>query len=62
MSDDEFRNERLYQQTMAVFRRMLSNGLITEDEYDEIDTRTARRYAPKYGSLLAKISLINPAE
>lgn len=58
MTDEEFKRERLYQRTMSVFRKMLSEGLITEEEYAEIDTRMSEKYSPKYGSLLAKIDLI----
>ena len=58
MNEQEFRNERLYQQTMSVFQRMLSEGLLTEKEYAEIDTKMSEKYCPKYGSLLSKINLI----
>ena len=59
MSEDEFRRERLYQRTMSVFKKMLEDGLISKEEYAEIDTRMTEKYSPKYGSLLARIDLIN---
>lgn len=41
----------LYQATMAGFKSMLNQGLITPEEYAEIDTK----YAQKYGLSLSVI-------
>ena len=38
------KNILYYQATMAVIRQMLSQGLITKKEYDEIDTIMAEKY------------------
>ena len=38
MSKEEFKNEKLYQATMHIARKMLNEGLITEEEYRQIDT------------------------
>lgn len=40
MSESEMQNEKLYQATMAMTRSMLNRGLITEDEYRQIDSNT----------------------
>ena len=58
MSKDEFRREKLYQTTMEIARRMLREGLITEEEYAEIDTRMAQKYKPVFGTLYSEIDLI----
>ena len=42
---DNFQNVLLYRTTMAVFRTMLKKGLISEEEYAEIDTNIAEKYA-----------------
>ena len=44
MSKEEFRNEKLYQTTMHLARKMLSDGLISEDEYRQIDTIFLEKY------------------
>lgn len=59
MNDEELRRERLYQQTMAVFKDMLDKGLISREEYGEIDTKMEAKYSPKFGRLLSEIDLIN---
>lgn len=38
MSKEQMRQEKLYQATMSMVRRMLAEGLITEEEYRQIDT------------------------
>lgn len=59
MSECEMQNEKLYQATMAMTRSMLSRGLITEDEYRQIDTIFTEKYAPSSGTLFSDIDLIN---
>jgi len=61
MSDKEFKNEKLYQTTMSVARNMLTEGLITEEEYREIDTIFTEKYQPVFGGLFSDISLTNKA-
>jgi hypothetical protein len=53
MSDEQFEREKLYQASMEMFRMMLENGLITEDEYMVIDTRMKEKYTPIIGTLLS---------
>ena len=51
-------NELMYQMTMSVARRMFSEGLMTEDEYRQIDTMFREKYQPKIGTLFVDL----PAE
>ena len=59
MSEHEMQNEKLYQATMAMTRSMLNQGLITEEEYRQIDTIFTEKYAPSSGTLFSDIDLIN---
>ena len=62
MSKEEFRNEKLYQTTMHLARKMLSDGLISEDEYRQIDTIFTRKYQPVFGTLLIGNDLLLSAD
>ena len=53
MSDEQFEREKLYQASMEMFKRMLDQGLITEDEYAVIDTKMKEKYSPIIGTLLS---------
>lgn len=57
VSKDNFRNEKLYQATMGMARKMLSEGLISEEEYRQIDTIFLTKYQPVFGTLFSDISL-----
>ena len=57
MSKEEFRNEKLYQTTMHLVREMLSEGIISEDEYRQIDTIFLEKYQPVFGTLFSDIRL-----
>ena len=57
MSKEEFRNEKLYQSTMHLARKMLEEGIISEEEYRQIDTIFLEKYKPVFGTLLSDISL-----
>ena len=52
-------NEKLYQATMTFARTLLNKGLLTEEEYRQIDTKFTEKYAPTSGRLLSDIDLIN---
>ena len=58
MSKEEFKNEKLYQATMDIARKMLNEGLITEEEYRQIDTIFSEKYQPTLGTLFADIDLL----
>ena len=44
MTDELFRSVALYQATMSLIRGMLTDGVISEKEYAEIDTIFAEKY------------------
>lgn len=62
MTDEQFRSEKLYQTTMHICRKMLRSGLISEEEYREIDTIFTRKYRPVFGTLLVGNDLLLPVE
>ena len=53
MNEDQFEREKLYQATMNMFRSMLKNGLITEEQYAIIDTKMLQKSQPLLGTLFA---------
>ena len=57
MSKEEFRNEKLYQTTMHRARKMLEEGVVSEEEYRRIDTIFLDKYKPVFGTLFSDISL-----
>lgn len=61
MTNEEFRNEKLYQTTMHIARKMLADGAISEDEYRQIDTIFLEKYRPVLGALFSDIRLTSRA-
>ena len=61
VSKEEFRNEKLYQATMHLARKMLKGGVISEEEYCQIDTIFLEKYQPVFGTLFSDISLTSEA-
>lgn len=61
MSKEEFRNEKLYQTTMHLVRKMVGEGIISEEEYRQIDTIFLEKYKPVFGTLFSDISLTSGA-
>ena len=59
MNRDDFRRERLYQASISVARTMLQRGLITDDEYRQIDTMILDKYRPLLGGLKVGIQQKN---
>lgn len=57
MNDEQFEREKLYQASMEMFRKMLDQGLITEEEYEVIDTKMSEKYRPIIGTLLSPVTL-----
>lgn len=55
MSKEQMRQEKLYQATMSIVRKMLAEGLITEEEYRQIDTMFLEKYRPLFGTLFSEI-------
>lgn len=58
MTQDEFEREKSYQVVMHFVRKMLRDGLLSEEEYRQIDTKNLRKLRPKTGDLLSGKSLI----
>ena len=54
MSEKQMRDEKLYQTTMHLARKMLDEGLISEDEYAIIDTIFLEKYRPIFGTLFSE--------
>ena len=51
MTSEQFESEKEYQSRMSIMRTMLKLGLITKSEYDKIDTKFLKKYAPIFGGL-----------
>ena len=57
MRKEEMKNEKIYQTTMHLVKRLLQEGMITMEEYRQIDTIFLEKYRPLFGKLLSDISL-----
>ena len=57
MTKEEFHNEKMYQATMALARQMLRQGLITEEEYREVEAVFLKKYKPVLGEIFSNISV-----
>ena len=57
MTEEQFDREKRYQASMSMFRTMLKNGLITEEQYAIIDTKMLQKYQPLLGTLFAAQTL-----
>jgi len=51
VNSEQFKRERQYQTTIAIVKTMLKNGLISEDEFCQIDTMLLEKYRPLLGGL-----------
>ena len=58
MTPEEFDRERRYQTVMHFVRKMLDQGLISEEEYRQIDTKNRAKFRPVTGTLLSGKSLL----
>ena len=57
MNKEEGRREIIYQMTMTAARKMLENGAISREEYEQFDTIMRQKYAPVFGTLYSNIDL-----
>ena len=57
MSEEDFRQEKLYQATMHILRSMRSEGLINGGEYKQAEQLMVEKYHPVLGALFSNISL-----
>ena len=53
MDKEQFRAERLYQMSLSVAKSMLRQGVISKEEFTEIDTILLKKYHPTLGTLLS---------
>jgi hypothetical protein len=58
MTEQEFRNEYLYTSTMAQVGRMLRDGLISEEDYWQINTKMKAKYRPISDGLISENELL----
>ena len=54
MTEQQMRNEKLYLATIRIVKRMAEKGLITEEEYRQIDTTLLCKYRPVFGTLCSE--------
>ncbi len=54
MSKGEFESELMYCMSLSVAKSMLKKGLVTEDEYRQIDTILIKKHRPLLGTLLSE--------
>lgn len=53
MSDEEFRAELRYRMSLSAARTMLEKGIISKEEFSEIDAVLLEKHRPVVGTLLA---------
>ena len=53
MTESEFNAEKRYLTAIAVAKKMLSGGIISEEEYRVIDTMLLEKYRPVLSGLLS---------
>lgn len=58
MTAEEFDREKRYQLIMYFVRKMLLRGLITEEEYYQIDTKKRAKFLPITSDLLSGRNLL----
>jgi hypothetical protein len=51
MNEDQFEREKHYTASMEMFRSMLKEHLITEEQFAIIDTKMKKKYQPIFGGL-----------
>lgn len=58
MTSEQIQNEVMYQGTMLVAKHLLNQGIISDDEYEQIDTMFRQKYAISLSTLFTDIRLI----
>jgi hypothetical protein len=54
MSEERLRDDMLYRAALSMAKTMLEKGLITEEEYAQIDTDLLAEFHPYLGTLLSE--------
>ena len=57
MTKEEFHNEKMYQATMTMVRRMHSEGLISLEEYERVERIFLEKYKPLIGTVYEGMAL-----
>ena len=57
MTKEQFQSEKMYQATMGMVRQMLSEGLISQAEYGQMEQIFLEKYKPLIGSIYAGMAL-----
>ena len=58
MTSEQMQNEVMYQGTMLVAKHLLNQGIISDDEYEQIDTNFRKKYDISLSTLFTDIRLI----
>ena len=58
LTQEEFDREKRYLGLLHFLKQMRRDGLISDDEYRQINAEYAHTYSPKTGALLARIDLL----
>ena len=58
MTKEQMEKETLYQATMSIAKNLLSKGVISEEEYVQIDTNFRNKYGISLSTLFTDIRLI----
>ena len=58
MANDQMQNEKLFQGTMLMAKNLLKQGIISDEEYEQIDTMFRQKYAISLSTLFTDIRLI----
>lgn len=62
MANEQMQNEKLFQGTMLMAKNLLKQGIISEEEYEQIDTMFRQKYAISLSTLFTDIRLIKYAD
>lgn len=54
MTSEDFRNDMLYHMARSMAKTMLERGLLSQEEYAEMDTILLKKYRPYLGSLFSE--------
>lgn len=55
MTEIQFQAEKRYQVAISMAKALLEKGLLTQEEYDVIDTILLEKFKPALGTLLAEM-------
>ena len=58
MTNEQIEKENLYQATMSIAKNLLSKGVISDEEYAQIDTNFRNKYGISLSTLFTDIRLI----